>query len=64
MVATVEEDAAGEHQQTAEEEQQYLQALLATVHEISIEDVGILGRGQSVLFVHKQVNRMLIISWL
>lgn len=49
VVAAVQKHAAGEHQQTAEEQQQHLQTLLAPVHKVPVEDVRILWRGQSVL---------------
>lgn len=49
VVAAVQEDASREHEQTAEEQQQHLQTLLAAVHKVPVEHVRILWRGQSIL---------------
>lgn len=49
MVSTVQEDTAWVDQETAEEQQQHFETLLAAVHKVTVEDVRVLGGGQSVL---------------
>lgn len=49
VVSAVEKDAAWEHEQTAEEQQQHLQTLLAAVHKVTVEDVRVLWRRQAIL---------------
>lgn len=62
VVAAVQEYATGEHEQAAEQQQQHLQAFLSAVHKISVEDVRILGRRQSVLKTNKPCGRHAICS--
>ncbi|GBP41664.1 hypothetical protein EVAR_31981_1 [Eumeta japonica] len=49
VIAAVEVHAAGEGEHAGQQQQQHLQALLAAVHEIPVENVRVLRRGQAVL---------------
>lgn len=49
MVASVQEDHAGEDEQQGTQQQQHFHGALATVHKISVEHVRVLSARQTVL---------------
>ena len=56
MVAPIQEDVIGIHQEESEEDEENLEGVFASVFKVSVENVGRLRRWQTVLIVWKERN--------
>lgn len=60
MVAPIQEDIIGIHQEESEEDEENLKGVFASVYKVSIENVGRLRRWQTVLTVWNERNLIFI----